>query len=201
MLNNISRRINYMNRTEALEIVKKQLTERRYIHTVGVMETAIELAKRFEADEKKAELAAIFHDYAKFRPKEEMKQIIIDQNMSPSLLEYNTELWHAPVGAFLVRNEVGITDKEVLDAIAYHTSGRPGMTLLEKIVYVADYIEPGRRFPGVDEVRELAKTDLNAALIQSLKNTISFLMTNHQAVYPDTMMTYNDLILGGQTHD
>ncbi|MED4216068.1 bis(5'-nucleosyl)-tetraphosphatase (symmetrical) YqeK [Priestia megaterium] len=190
-----------MNRTEALEIVKKQLTERRYIHTVGVMETAIELAKRFEADEKKAELAAIFHDYAKFRPKEEMKQIIIDQNMSPSLLEYNTELWHAPVGAFLVRNEVGITDKEVLDAIAYHTSGRPGMTLLEKIVYVADYIEPGRRFPGVDEVRELAKTDLNAALIQSLKNTISFLMTNHQAVYPDTMMTYNDLILGGQTHD
>ncbi|MCP6368247.1 bis(5'-nucleosyl)-tetraphosphatase (symmetrical) YqeK, partial [Klebsiella pneumoniae] len=82
-----------------------------------------------------------------------------------------TELWHAPVGAFLVRNEVGITDKEVLDAIAYHTSGRPGMTLLEKIVYVADYIEPGRRFPGVDEVRELAKKDLNAALIQSLKNT------------------------------
>ncbi|MCU7742236.1 bis(5'-nucleosyl)-tetraphosphatase (symmetrical) YqeK [Priestia megaterium] len=190
-----------MNRTEALAIVKKQLTERRYIHTVGVMETAIELAKRFEADEKKAELAAIFHDYAKFRPKEEMKQIIIDQNMNPSLLEYNTELWHAPVGAFLVRNEVGITDKEVLDAIAYHTSGRPGMTLLEKIVYVADYIEPGRRFPGVDEVRELAETDLNAALIQSLKNTISFLMTKHQAVYPDTMMTYNDLILGGQTHD
>ena len=62
-----------------------------------------------------------------------MKQIIIDQNMNPSLLEYNTELWHAPVGAFLVRNEVGITDKEVLDAIAYHTSGRPGMTLLEKL--------------------------------------------------------------------
>ena len=117
-----------MNRTEALEIVKKQLTERRYIHTVGVMETAIELAKRFEADEKKAELAAIFHDYAKFRPKEEMKQIIIDQNMNPSLLEYNNELWHAPVGAFLVRNEVGITDKEVLDAITYHTSGRPGMS-------------------------------------------------------------------------
>lgn len=74
------------------------------------------------------------------------------------------------------KKEVGIKDKEVLKAIKYHTSGRPNMTLLEKIIYVADYIEPGRQFPGVEEVRELAKTSLDQALIKSLQNTITFLL-------------------------
>jgi predicted HD superfamily hydrolase involved in NAD metabolism len=187
-----------MDRERALAIVKEQLTEHRYIHTIGVMETAIELAKRYGADTKKAELAAIFHDYAKFRPKEEMRQIIIDQNMPQDLLVHNTELWHAPVGAYLVEKEAGVTDSEVLDAIRYHTSGRPNMTILEKIVYVADYIEPGRIFPGVQEVRELAKQDLDKALIQSLKNTITFLLKKNQAVYPDTIFTYNSLVTGGK---
>ena len=89
-----------MERQEALTIVKKQLTEQRYQHTIGVMETAIKLAKQYGADVKKAELAAIFHDYAKFRPKEEMKQIILEQNMPKDLLSYNSELWHSPVGAY-----------------------------------------------------------------------------------------------------
>ncbi len=79
-----------MKREEALEIVKKQLTDHRYQHTVGVMETAITLAKKYGADEKKAELAAIFHDYAKFRAKDEMRSIIIEQHMDKELLEYNT---------------------------------------------------------------------------------------------------------------
>ncbi|MCY8465088.1 bis(5'-nucleosyl)-tetraphosphatase (symmetrical) YqeK [Bacillus atrophaeus] len=183
-----------MNREEALACVKQQLTEHRYIHTIGVMNTAIELAERFGADSKKAETAAIFHDYAKFRPKEEMKQIIIRENMPEHLLSYNPELWHAPVGAYLAEKEAGITDGEVLDAIRFHTSGRPDMTLLDKVIYVADYIEPGRKFPGVDDVRELAETDLNQALIQSLKNTMIFLMKKNQPVSPDTFATYNSLV-------
>ncbi len=121
-------------------------------------------------------MAAIFHDYAKFRPKEEMKQIIVREKCLAELLDYNAELWHAPVGAYLAEKEAGITDPEILDAIRYHTSGRPGMTLLDKVIYVADYIEPGRHFPGVEEVRRLAETDLNEALIQAMKNTMIFLM-------------------------
>ncbi|AIM15678.1 bis(5'-nucleosyl)-tetraphosphatase (symmetrical) YqeK [Neobacillus sedimentimangrovi] len=183
-----------MEREEALKIVKVQLTEHRYQHTLGVMETAISLARLYGADEKKAELAAIFHDYAKFRPKEEMREIIKSHSFPQDLLEYNAELWHAPVGAYLVEKEAGITDKEVLDAIRYHTSGRPGMTLLEKIIYLADYIEPGRQFPGVDEVRELAKESLDRALIKSVQNTINFLMKKNQRVYPETFHMYNDLI-------
>jgi len=183
-----------MKREEALEIVKKQLTEHRYQHTLGVMETAVTLAGKYGADEKKAELAAIFHDYAKFRDKTEMKSIIIEQKMDKELLEYNGELWHAPVGAFLAEKEAGITDHEVLDAIRYHTSGRPNMTTLEKIIYLADYIEPGRHFPGVEEVREMADHDLNQALIQAVKNTIVFLLKKNQRVFPLTFLTYNDLV-------
>lgn len=178
----------------ALQLVKKQITEHRYLHTIGVMETAIKLANLYGADEKKAELAAIFHDYAKFRPKEEMKEIIHTCGMPKELLLYNSELWHAPVGAFLVEEEAGITDQEILDAIRYHTSGRPGMTKLEKIIYLADYIEPGRHFPGVEEVRELANTNLESALIKAIQNTIMFLMNKGQPVYPDTFHTYNDLV-------
>lgn len=184
-----------MEREQALKIVKKQLTEHRYQHTLGVTDTAILLAKQYGADEKKAELAAIFHDYAKFRPKDEMREIIVKQGMPRDLLEYNAELWHAPVGAYLVEHEAGITDREVLDAIRFHTSGRPGMTNLEKVVYLADYIEPGRHFPGVEEVRELAKLNLNDALIKAVQNTIIFLMKKNQAIYPETFHTYNDLVM------
>ncbi|NHC39409.1 HD domain-containing protein [Bacillus sp. MM2020_1] len=183
-----------MEREEALKLVKVQLTDHRYQHTLGVMETAIALAKQYGGDEQKAELAAIFHDYAKFRPKDEMKEIIIEQGFPQNLLEYNSELWHAPVGAYLAEKEAGIIDPEVLEAIRFHTSGRPGMTLLDKIIYLADYIEPGRHFPGVEEVRNVAKENLDKALIMAVKNTIIFLLKKNQTVYPETFYTYNDLI-------
>jgi len=183
-----------MERQKALDIVKLQLTEHRYQHTLGVMETAISLAEKYGADVKKAEIAAIFHDYAKFRPKDEMKEIIMSQGLPQDLLLYNTELWHAPVGAYLVEKEAGVSDNDVLDAIRYHTSGRPNMTLLEKVIYLADYIEPGRHFPGVEEVREIANENLEKALIKAIQNTILFLMKKNQTIYPDTFYTYNDLI-------
>ncbi|MRX55928.1 HD domain-containing protein [Bacillus idriensis] len=183
-----------MEREKALALVKDHLTDHRYEHTIGVMETAIALAKQYGADVKKAETAAIFHDYAKFRSNDEMKQIIIEQNMTKELLIHSPELWHAPVGAYLVEKEAGINDAEVLDAIRYHTSGRENMTLLDKVIYVADYIEPGRIFPGADEVRELAKNDLNKALIVSMKNTILFLLKKNQAIYPETLQSYNFLV-------
>ncbi|USK27402.1 bis(5'-nucleosyl)-tetraphosphatase (symmetrical) YqeK [Bacillus sp. CMF21] len=183
-----------MEREKALALVKEHLTDHRYEHTIGVMETAIVLARLYGADVKKAETAAIFHDYAKFRSKDEMKQIIIEQNMTKELLIHSPELWHAPVGAYLAEKEAGIKDKEILDAIRYHTSGRENMTLLDKVIYVADYIEPGRIFPGADEVRELAKNDLNKALIVSMKNTILFLLKKNQPIYSQTLQSYNFLV-------
>jgi predicted HD superfamily hydrolase involved in NAD metabolism len=184
-----------MNREKALRLVREQLTEHRYIHTIGVMDTSIELAKKYGVDENKAELAAIFHDYAKFRDKEEMRNIILEQNMPQDLLAHHDELWHAPVGAYLVEKEVGIKDKDVLEAIKCHTSGKINMTSLDKVLYVADYIEPGRDFPGVEEVRESAKASLDIAMIQAMKNTISYLLKRNQPVYPDTFHAYNDMTM------
>ncbi|MCP3762663.1 bis(5'-nucleosyl)-tetraphosphatase (symmetrical) YqeK [Domibacillus sp. A3M-37] len=186
-----------MERNRALELVKVQLTDKRYTHTLGVMETAVMLAKRYGADVKKAELAAIFHDYAKFRPKEEMKQILIDEQEDVRLLQFHHELWHAPAGAALVRKEAGVKNEEVLSAIRWHTTGRPGMTRLEKIVYLADYIEPGRLFPGVDDVRTIAEQNLDDAVLAAVKNSIIFLMNKQQPVFPVTMDTYNDFIQNG----
>lgn len=183
-----------MRQDEALKIVKAQLTDHRYQHTIGVMETAVVLAERFGADVEKARLAAIFHDYAKFRPKEEMKSLILEQNLGEDLLHYGSELWHAPVGAYLVKKEVGIDDEEILEAIRTHTSGRIDMSLLEKVIFLADYIEPGRHFPGVEEVRETAEKDLDEAVKQAIMNTITFLMRRNQLVYPDTLHTYNDIV-------
>lgn len=180
-----------MDRNKALEIVKKQLPEKRYIHTLGVVDSALKLAKKYGGDEKRIELAAIFHDYAKYRPDEEMRDIIITENLPKQLLDFHKELWHGPVGAVLVKKEVGITDEEILNGIRYHTTGRANMTTLEKIVFLADYIEPGRQFPGVEEVRKLAEHHLDQAIFQALKQTISYLLTKNSAIYPDTIYTYN----------
>lgn len=184
-----------MDRDSALSIVQKQMTEKRFIHTQGVVETAIKLAKIYGVDQKKAELAAIFHDYAKFRPVDEMKEIVVKEQMDDALLVYGDELLHGPVGAFLVKNEVGIHDEDILNGIRYHTTGRARMTMLEKVIYIADYIEPNRSFTGVEEVRELAFKDIHQALIVSISNTINFLLSKKQPVFPSTLAAYNFLIL------
>ena len=192
-----------MDKTKALELVKQQLPEKRYIHTLGVVQSAKDLARRYGVDEDKAELAAIYHDYAKYRPLDEMEQIIKDYSLPADLLTANTELWHAPVGAVLVQREAGVEDEEILSAIRYHTSGRAQMTELEKVIYLADYIEPGRSFPGVDEVRELAARSLDEAVMKAIANTIAFLMSKQQTIYPDTFHAYNDFAMhkGGQRNE
>lgn len=183
-----------MDRSKALEIIREALPEKRYLHTIGVLETALELSKKYGGDPKKIELAAIFHDYAKYRPDEEMKQIIIRESLPKQLLDFHKELWHAPVGAYLVQNELGIEDEEIYNAIYNHTTGRPNMSIIEKIIFVADYIEPGREFPGVDEARELAKVDIDLAVLFAIANTIIFLTNKRVPIYPDTYLTYNSYV-------
>jgi len=184
-----------MKREELLQRVKEQMNEHRFTHTLGVASTSVKLAKKYGADPEQAELAGLLHDFCKYWDKERMKAIIEESDQIPSdLLQYDKELWHAPVGAVVVKNEMGVSDPLVLNAIASHTSGRPGMGLLEKILWLADYIEPGRHFPGVDEVREIAEKSLDQALITAMGNTIIFLVKQKKQIYPLTLETYNDLI-------
>jgi putative HD superfamily hydrolase of NAD metabolism len=153
-----------MDRNAISERVRAQMPERRWAHTAGVMETAVSLAERYGADPAKAELAAILHDVAKYWKIEDQKRELIESGEAGDLLEYDPQLWHAHVGAYVARRDYGIEDPEVLDAIRWHTSGRIGMTTLEKVVCLADYMEPGREFPGVDRIREEAVRSLDRRL-------------------------------------
>lgn len=182
------------SREALIESVSAQMPDKRWQHTLGVMETSVKLARHYGADPVQAETAAILHDVAKYWPVDRMKEIIEQNGLSAELLQYDKQLWHAEVGAFVAQQEYGITDPEILGAIRYHTSGREGMTLLEKVVCLADYIEPGRDFPGVDEIRRLSKVSLEEALVAGFDSTISLLLQKRRIVFPLTMLARNDLV-------
>ncbi len=184
-----------MNLEVLREQARRQMPEKRWNHTLGVVDTAVKLAERYGGDPAKAELAALLHDYAKAWPIDRQERIIREQGLPPELLDYDKELWHAHAGAWAVREEHGIRDEEVLDAIRYHTSGRERMTLLDKIVCLADYIEPGREFPGVDRIRRLAENSLEEALVAGFDSTIAHLVEKGRRIFPLTVIARNALIL------
>ncbi|MFC7440665.1 bis(5'-nucleosyl)-tetraphosphatase (symmetrical) YqeK [Laceyella putida] len=177
-----------------LQATKEQMPKSRWEHTLRVKETAVALATRLGMDPYPAVVASILHDYCKFWPDDTLSAKIQATDLPKDLLQYNKELWHGPVAAIVAREEFGILDQDILNAIQYHTSGRPHMSLLEKVIWLADYIEPGRRFPGVDEVRGLAMSNLDQAMIKALDNTILFLIQKGQKVYPLTLFTRNWLL-------
>ncbi len=183
------------SREELIAAVSAGMPSKRWKHVEGVMESAVILAKRYGADPVKADLAALLHDLAKFWPIEEQEAIIRDNGLNADLLRHDKQLLHAEVGAFISKRDYGVEDEEVLDAIRYHTSGREGMTLLDKIVCLADYIEPGREFPGVEKIRELAETSLEDALVAGFDSTLSFLLEKGKPIFPLTLLARNDLIV------
>lgn len=182
-----------MNIEEAILIVQSQLTTKRFEHSLRVADTAKKLANLYGTDEEKAELAGILHDYAKCFTMDKLRQLLIEGQFSEDLLLYHQELWHGPVGAHIMKTKYGMTDVDVLNAIQFHTTGRAQMSKLELVIYVADYIEPGRQFPEVEEVRHIAQEDLYQAAWTISSNTIRFLLQKNMLVYPDTIHVYNDL--------
>jgi predicted HD superfamily hydrolase involved in NAD metabolism len=183
-----------MNREAMIEAVQQQMPAKRWEHVRGVMTSAVALAKQYGANAEKAELAALLHDYCKYWPVDKQAQVLIDHGYSGDLLANDKQLWHGPAAAYFIQDEFGITDQEVLDAIRYHTSGRANMTLMDKIICLADYIEPGRDFPEVDKIRKKAENSLEKALIAGFDSTLLHLISKKQKVYPLTLMARNALI-------
>ncbi|TWT26208.1 bis(5'-nucleosyl)-tetraphosphatase (symmetrical) YqeK [Planomicrobium sp. CPCC 101110] len=183
-----------MDQSAMLQKVKERLPEKRFNHVVGVVETATELAHEFGVPASKAQVAATLHDVAKFSEREWMRSVIIEQGMDPLLLDYHSELWHAPVGAYVAASEFGIQDEDILNAIKYHTTGRAGMSDLEKVIYIADLVEPGRKFSGVEELRQLKEQGLDVMMEASIKHTIDFLTSKNQPVYPDSLKCYEHFV-------
>ena len=170
----------------------KELDESRYQHTLGVMYTAAAMAMRYGEDVEKALIAGLLHDCAKCIPGT-MKISLCEQNgIEISDIErQNTGLLHAKLGAYVARAEYGVEDEDILNSIKSHTTGRPDMSLLEKIIYIADFMEPGRKeLPNMADVRKLAFEDIDNCLFRILKDSLVYLKSRDYAVDPMTEETY-----------
>lgn len=183
-----------MEREVLLEFIRPRMPEKRYIHTIGVMETAIFLAGKYGEDTKKAEIAAILHDLAKYENEEAMKAIVRENGLDAQLLTWGSEILHGPIAAYRAEHELGIKDQDILNAMRYHTTGRAGMSGLEQIIYIADMIEPNRKFPGVELLRQVAEVDLQQAMKACIHHSVLFLVTAELPIYPLSIECYNDYL-------
>lgn len=180
------------SRSELVKKLKDSLNKQsRFEHCLRVEQTAIQLAKLNHEDVEKAAVAGLIHDYAKERSAEEFKRVIIAKKMDPDLLNWGNFIWHGEVGAEVIQDELKITDEEILNAVRRHTIGAVQMTTLDKIVYVADYVEPGRDFPGANYAREVAFADLDDGVRYETQHTLQYLLENNQKIYPAAILTYN----------
>ena len=183
---------------EYKQLLKKRLNESRYLHSLAVADEALRLAREYGADEQKAYLAGLLHDITKNAPKEEHLNIFETFGIILTNIEKNAhKLWHAISGANYVKYILLIDDEEIYDAIRYHTTAKAGMSLLSKILYLADYTSADRDYEDVDVIRELVDMSLEDAYLYALKYSITDLAENGRAIHPDTFEAFNACVLKG----
>ena len=183
-----------MSREALLAKMETVMPEKRLRHCLGVEKAARELAERFGLDVEKAGLAGLLHDYAKKVSDEEFLALIDKYQLDPYLKNWGNNVWHGMVGIYKIQEDLGIEDAEILRAIEIHTVGSGTMSELDKVVYVADYIEHNRDFPGVDKARELAQRSLNQAVAYETARTVEHLAHKGMPIYPQTLLTYNAFV-------
>lgn len=172
--------------------LKKELDRQRFEHTLGVEQTARQMARIFGEDEEKAALAGLLHDCAKCMPLSQMVKAARRAQADPVMKE-SKALMHAVAGRCVAEEVYGVQDAEVLDAIRWHTTGHAGMTRLQKIIYLADMIEPNRKpYPGLDELRALCMQDLDAALRMALRMSLEHVKEQGKTLHPDTLAALAD---------
>ena len=183
-----------MSREALLAKMEIIMSDKRLRHCLGVEKAARELAERFSLDIEKAGLAGLLHDYAKKVSDEDFLSLIDKYQLNPDLKNWGNNVWHGMVGIYKIQEDLGIEDAEILRAIEIHTVGSGTMSELDKVVYVADYIEHNRDFPGVDKARELAQRSLNQAVAYETARTVEHLARKGMPIYPQTLETYNAFV-------
>ncbi len=179
------------------QIIRPLLGDKRYYHSECVAKAARELAAKYGADEEKAETAGILHDIMKDTAPEKQLAMMERYGIRLTPVERNApKLWHAMLGAAYLKNELEIGDAAVLDAVRYHTTGRADMTLLDKVLFIADFISADRDYPGVEDLRKAAGVSLEEAMIAGLSHTIADLAQARKPIHPDTVDAYNEATLG-----
>ncbi|MBS4750785.1 bis(5'-nucleosyl)-tetraphosphatase (symmetrical) YqeK [Carnobacteriaceae bacterium zg-ZUI78] len=186
--------LNEQKRQSILEVLETQISKKRYEHVLRVEKKAIELATAYNVDVEKCQYAALLHDYAKEWSMEQYQVILNKYALDMTMLDYGSEILHGPVAAMIANEQFHIKDKDILDAIFYHTIGHDVMSDVAKVLFVADYIEDGRTFHGVVEARVLARQSLDSAIVYKLQQTIMFLAQKKVPIFPDTIKAYNTWI-------
>lgn len=187
-----------IDRDEILNRMKEQLSDFRFNHCLRVEKTSRALAAEYKIDVDRAGLAGLLHDYSKERSDDEFISVIKSKHLNKDLLNYGNAIWHGIVGAEIVKDELNIYDEDVLNAIRRHTVGSTNMTGVDKCVFVGDFIEPGRDFPGIDEARNYADKSLDAAVAFELKHSLAYLVKKNSVIYPKTFDSYNYWIAKGE---
>lgn len=178
-----------------INYIQSNLSEYRFNHTIGVAQTAKELAVKYGENPDKAYMAGLLHDCAKELSYNEMINIIKKyQHKTDDITEKSTALLHSIAGAYISKELFDIDD-DVFDAIAYHTTGKPNMGLLTKIIYIADFIEPNRSFDGVEMVRKEAYINLDSAIIKACDTVIVHTVNKGGLLHPNTISARNYLLL------
>lgn len=176
-----------------IEYIEKNMTEKRRIHTYAVAEEAKKLARRYGEDVEKAELAALFHDFFRGVSEPALNCYVRQLGLDPVYLN-NANLAHGKIAAILMERDYHIKDRDIINAVSYHTTGRADMSELEKIIYLADAIEPNRSYPGVEEIRELAFKNLDEACLLSLERSIDYVRGKGLYLDQDTVKARDFLI-------
>ncbi|AMB99648.1 phosphohydrolase [Aerococcus urinaehominis] len=183
-----------ISREDLVQQLEQRVKKKRFKHILRVEATAIKLAGQYGVDPEAASLAALLHDYAK---EDSFDQVLVfagHPGFDAAWQDYGSEIWHGPLAALIAQRDFEVSDMAVLQAVWGHTIGSRAMTDLAKVIYIADYIEPGRDFPGVDQARRLADQDLDQAVTFKMKRTLSHLIDQGQTIYPETLTVYNDWI-------
>lgn len=176
-------------------LVKPHLSERRFYHSQCVAACAAELAEKYGADVEKARLAGILHDVMKdTEPGEQLKIMERSGIILTEAQRRNTKLWHALSGAAYAENELGVKDRDILNAIACHTGGKAGMTVLDKVLFVADYISADRDYPGVEELRAAAQSSLEEVIVEGVTFTMQERMGERMTMEPRSIDAYNEAL-------
>ena len=183
------------NEKEMLDYLHINLKENRFRHSISVSETAVALATKYGGNIEKARIAGLVHDCVKYMKGDELIKVASSHEVQlDEIYLHNPLILHGLVGSIIAREVMGIEDEDILNAIHYHTTGRKNMSILEKIIYIADYIEPLRSFSGVEELRNLSEVDLDAAVILSLENTIKYVISEKGLLHTDTVEARNYLL-------
>lgn len=179
------------------DYIEKNLNEKRRAHVYGVVETAIKLAEKYGCDPGKAETAALFHDMFRSTPVEVLNMYVRQLHLDPVYLD-NANLAHGPIAAVIMKRDYDIYDEDILNAVRYHTTGRAGMSVLEKVIYLADAIEPGRNYPTVDDLRKTAETSLDQACLDSMERSIKYIRERKLFLHEDTIKARDYLMKKGE---